>query len=68
MVGVDPDKVICTNLPGNYSVHCNNRHLRVFWIPPQDESKNFNRAVPTFREVMCRMKVIPISGHFYSDI
>ncbi|KAM7539096.1 hypothetical protein Aperf_G00000048757 [Anoplocephala perfoliata] len=51
MVNVDPDKVICPNLPGNYSVHCNNRHLRVFWIPPKDENGNFIRAVPTFREV-----------------
>ncbi|CUT99340.1 tyrosine protein kinase [Echinococcus multilocularis] len=51
MVNVDPHKVVCSQLPGNYSVHCNNRHLRVFWIPPQDESGNFIRAVPTFREV-----------------
>ncbi|VDM32544.1 unnamed protein product [Hydatigera taeniaeformis] len=51
MVNVDPHKVMCTQLPGNYSVHCNNRHLRVFWIPPQDESGNFVRAVPTFREL-----------------
>lgn len=51
MANVDPDKVTCPKLPGNYSVHCNNRHLRVFWIPPQDEKENFIRAVPTFREV-----------------
>uniref|UniRef100_A0A5K3F3F7 Fibronectin type-III domain-containing protein n=1 Tax=Mesocestoides corti TaxID=53468 RepID=A0A5K3F3F7_MESCO len=50
MVKVDPHKVACPQLPGNYSVHCGNRHLRVFWIPPRNESGNFIRVVPTFRE------------------
>lgn len=64
MVNVDPHKVVCSQLPGNYSVHCNNRHLRVFWIPPQDESGNFIRAVPTFREVGWKAGVL----HFPSDL
>lgn len=51
MVVAHPEKVACPQLPGNYSVHCNNRQLRVFWIPPRDDTGNFVRAVPTFREV-----------------
>lgn len=45
------DMISCPQLPGNYSVQCNNRHLRVFWVPPIKDSADFVRAVPTFREV-----------------
>ena len=65
MINVDPDKIVCPHLPGNYSVHCNNRSLRVFWIPPQDESGNFIRAVPTFREVGPNISALLAFKEFY---